>query len=57
MPVPIQVEFADNKFTKTRVWIQGPSSEFELPPVPLEPKKVTFNDMASVLCEVVNVKW
>jgi hypothetical protein len=57
MPVPIQVEFADGKFTRTRAWIQGPRSEFDLPPLPLEPRKVTFNDMASVLCEVENVRW
>lgn len=57
MPVPIQVEFADGKFTRMRAWIQGPKSEFDLPPLPLEPRRVTFNDMASVLCEVENVKW
>jgi hypothetical protein len=57
MSVPIQVEFADGKFTRTRAWIQGPTREFDLPPLPLEPRKVTFNDMASVLCEVENVKW
>ena len=57
MPVPIQVEFGGDKFTKTRAWIQGSVSEFDLPPLPLEPKKVTFNDMSSVLCEVANVKW
>jgi len=57
MPVPITVEFEGGKFTRARAWVQGVTSEFDLPPLPLEPKKVTFNDMASVLCEVENVKW
>ncbi len=57
MPVPIRVDFADGKFTRARAWIQGPRSEFDLPPLPLAPVKVTFNDLASVLCEVENAKW
>ncbi len=57
MPVLIRVDFAGDKFTRARVWVQGAKSEFDLPPVPLEPRKVTFNDMASVLGEVENVRW
>ena len=57
MSVPILVEFAGDKFTRTRAWVQGPRTEFTLPPLPLEPKRVVFDDMASVLCEVDKVKW
>ncbi|HEY6867045.1 MAG TPA: M1 family aminopeptidase [Candidatus Eisenbacteria bacterium] len=57
MAVPILVEFAGDKFTRTRAWVQGPRTEFTLPPLPLEPRKVVFDDMASVLCDVDNVKW
>jgi aminopeptidase N len=56
MPVAIRVDFAGGKFARARHLIEGPVSEFDLPPLPLEPVKVTFNDLASVLCEVENAK-
>ena len=34
-----------------------PVTELELPPVPAEPKKVTFNDLEGVLAEVKTTGW
>ncbi len=41
---------------RVRVLVQGPKTEFEIP-VPMEPRKVVFNDLASVLCEAQSVPW
>jgi hypothetical protein len=57
MPVPIRVDFAGDRFTWTRLMIQGGSAEYELPLMDLEPKRVSFNDLHSVLCRVERVKW
>jgi hypothetical protein len=35
----------------------GPLTEIELPLVPAEPKKVTFNDLEGVLAEVNTGGW
>jgi hypothetical protein len=57
MPVLLYVDFGDNKYARLRVIVQGPSSQFDLPSLPLEPKKIVFNDMESVLCEVDYAGW
>lgn len=50
--VPIRVDFANGQFTRLRVHLIGPVSEFDLPPLPLQPERIVFNDMESVLCRV-----
>lgn len=57
MYVPIRINFDDERFARVRVLIQGPVSEFELPPLPLWPEEVILNDMESVLCEVDTERW
>jgi hypothetical protein len=57
MPVPVTLDFGDNRLARLRVMIQGPGGEFDLPIMPLEPKKIIFNDFESVLCEVEYVNW
>jgi hypothetical protein len=53
MPVLLRVQQADGAFTRHRVWVTGAVTEFDLPPTPGKVRGVTFNDLESVLCEVV----
>jgi len=57
MYVPILVEFSENRFVRLRVKITNSISEFSLPLLPLEPQKIIFNDLSSVLCEVDYSDW
>lgn len=57
MPVPIRIDFADGRFTWTRILVQSPTAEFELPLMDLAPKAIVFNDLQSVLCRVEPMKW
>ena len=57
MPVPIRIDFGNDRFAWLRSVIQGAKSEFALPLMELPPKAVIFNDLQSVLCRVENVKW
>lgn len=51
-PVFVRVNFGRDQFTRRRVWVQGPVTEFELPPAPDKPREVVFNDLRSALCEM-----
>lgn len=57
MFVPLHIDFGGNNFAKVRVFVKGRRSEFDLPPMPMEPKRIVFNDLESVLCEVEAVDW
>ena len=57
MPVLIRVDFGAEKFAWYRAMIDGPVTRFDLPPMPTPPKRITFNDAESVLCEVHAVAW
>ncbi len=57
MFIPVHVDFGGDRFAKVRVFVKGRQSEFELPLMPMEPKRIIFNDLESVLCEVENVDW
>lgn len=57
MFVPVRVEFGDDRFTRLRVLIKGPRSEFDLPPFPMRPKRIVFNELESVLCETEEAAW
>ncbi len=57
MPVLINIDFGDNESYTIRKMITGPEMEFNLIVVPFKPKKVVFNYLESVLCEVKNVDW
>ncbi|HKW50358.1 MAG TPA: M1 family aminopeptidase, partial [Candidatus Eisenbacteria bacterium] len=52
MFVPLRIDFGDAKFARVRVFVKGGHSEFALPPLPMEPKGIVFNDLESVLCDV-----
>jgi aminopeptidase N len=57
MYVPVKVDFGDGKMARLRVLVRGSHSEQDLPLLPLEPKKIVFNDLESVLCDVEEVGW
>jgi hypothetical protein len=53
MPVMVRVNFGRDAYMRQRVWVNGPSTDFDLPPVPSKPTDIVFNDLESVLCEVL----
>jgi aminopeptidase N len=57
MYVPVTLDLGKKQVARFRVKVEGPVTELELPPVPTEPKKVTFNDLEGVLAEVKTVAW
>nr|MBN2278143.1 hypothetical protein [candidate division Zixibacteria bacterium] len=57
MYVPLFIDFGEGRTARVRYMITGPTMDFALPPLPLKPKKIVFNDLESVLCEVDNEKW
>ncbi len=50
-PVLVRVNFTKDRFSRQRVWVTGPVTEFDLPPSADEPTDVVFNDLDSVLCD------
>jgi hypothetical protein len=53
MPVLVRVNFDGNRYSRTSVWVSGRVTDFDLPLAPGRPESVVFNDLESVLCEVV----
>lgn len=52
MPVIIGVDVGENEIIAERVWVKGAVSAFERGPYAKKPKKVIFNHLESVLCEI-----
>jgi aminopeptidase N len=57
MYVPVTLDLGKDRVARFRVKVKGPLTEIELPSVPAEPKKVTFNDLEGVLAEVKTGGW
>jgi hypothetical protein len=57
MYVPVTLDLGKKQLARFRVKVEGPLTELELPPVPTEPKKVTFDDLEGVLAEVQTAGW
>lgn len=57
MPIPLEVNFGDNKLVRLRIMVSKPEEDIVLPLLPLEPEKITFNVFSSVLCEVEEGSW
>lgn len=57
MSVPIKIVFEGGGIARLRVMMTGEKAEFDLPPLPLEPKEIIFNDLESVLCTVITRDW
>jgi aminopeptidase N len=56
MPVLVRLEFEGGQYARARVWVNGPVTELTLPATALEPQRIAFNDLESVLCQVESVK-
>ncbi len=52
MPVPISIDFGSNRFAVVEILVTGLVTEGQIPNIPLEPKKITFNALNSVLCKI-----
>jgi hypothetical protein len=52
MYVPMTVRFSGDQKVRLKVLIDQPVKDFTLPPLPLEPREVVFNDFYSVLARV-----
>lgn len=57
MYVPVTLELGKKQTARCRVKLSGAETGLELPRVPAEPKKVTFNDLEGVLAELKIVDW
>ena len=55
-PVIVRLDFGRGRFARTRVWVSGSETTFELPATTERPIGVRFNDLESVLAEVVTTK-
>jgi hypothetical protein len=52
----VRLEFEGGQYARARVWVNGPVTELTLPATALEPQRIAFNDLESVLCQVESVK-
>ncbi len=57
MPVPILVNYGGERSSRFRIMVKGPITEVETPELPLEPRRVTFNYLESVLCDLKEKSW
>jgi hypothetical protein len=54
--VIVRVDFGGGRFARARGWVDGPETTFDLPATSERPVDVQFNDLESVLAEVVHGK-
>ncbi len=57
MYVPVSVQLDGNQWARLRVHVKGPVTELDLPLMPSEPRRLVFNDIEGVLCEVKSERW
>lgn len=57
MPIPLQIDFGDNRIVRLRIMVSKPQEDIVLPLLPLEPEEITFNVFSSVLCEAEEGSW
>ncbi len=55
--IPVKIIFDDESLVRFRILVDKKEKLFTLPPLPLEPDEIIFNDMESVLCEVDYDSW
>ncbi|MEN9282002.1 MAG: hypothetical protein RL594_937 [Bacteroidota bacterium] len=53
MPIPVKVASEDGKLVRMRINVGSTTNEVSLPLFTFEPEDVIFNDLSSVLCEVI----
>jgi hypothetical protein len=49
----VEKYFGKNQYAYTRVNVQSPSTQIQLPILPIKPEKIIFNAQQSVLCSSV----
>ena len=57
MYVPVTLDLGNEQVARFRVKVAGPKTELDLPPVPVKPKDLKFNDLEGVLAEVKMTSW
>jgi aminopeptidase N len=57
MPVPVMLDFGDDRRATFPILVTGPVTEADLPAMPWKPKKVVLNPDESVLAQVKQGKW
>ncbi|HYK10398.1 MAG TPA: M1 family aminopeptidase [Gemmatimonadales bacterium] len=57
MPVLVAADLGDNRIAHFRIFVNGEKTEYQSPPLPAGAKKVTFNDLHSVLANVKTESW
>lgn len=57
MYLPFMVDLGHTGQVRLRALIEGPTTEFTLPPLPAKPVGVTFNYLESVLARVKTEGW
>jgi aminopeptidase N len=57
MYVPVTMDLGNDQVVRVRVKVTGAKSEIDLPPVPVKPKALRFNDLHGVLAEVKEATW
>ncbi len=57
MPVLFRIELEKNRSLVVREFVSGPASEFELARTAVKPRKIEFNYLESVLCEMDTEDW
>ncbi len=57
MYMNLKVDFGKKRYVYLRVFINKPEEDIALPLMPIKPKKLEFNALESVLCEVKHEKW
>ena len=50
-------DFSNNQLARIREQIIGPVTEFDFPLLPIKPKKIKFNDLESILCDIDDEDW
>lgn len=56
-PVLVSADLGENRFAHFRVAVTGTTQEYTSPLLPSEPKRITFNELRSVLGEVKMEGW
>ena len=57
MPVLVAVDLGEQRVAHFRVNVTGGQTEYVSPPLPSEPRAVTFNDQHAVLADVKMERW
>ncbi len=55
--VLVSADLGDNRFASFRVSVDGTQQEYVSPLLPVQPKRVVFNELRSVLGDVKNESW